>query len=151
MTLMGLDLSATAAAACAVPLTWDGDFRRVHTLVVGGTLRRDASDEERARRCEAIAVQLVGFARVHRVTEAWIEGYAYGQRTASHTLGEVGGVVRLELVRAGIALRTANVGTARKLLLGRVPRRGAKYAAHAALHAAGSPAHRRRPAARTSR
>lgn len=140
MILMGLDLSATAAAACVVPLGWDGNFRRVHTLVVGSSLRRDATDEERARRCEAIAARLVAFARTHGVTECWVEGYAYSQRTASHTLGEVGGVVRLELVRAGIAVHTANMSTARKLLLGKLPPKGAKFAAHAALRAAGAPA-----------
>jgi hypothetical protein len=43
-------------------------------------------------------------------------------------------------MRAGIALRTANIGTARKLLLGKLPRQGAKHAVHAALHAGGSPA-----------
>jgi len=138
--LMGLDLSVTAAAACVVPLSWDGDFRRVKTLVVGDSLRRDATDEQRARRCEGIALQLVAFARLHGVTECWLEGYAYSQRSASHTLGEVGGVVRLELVRAGITLHTANMSTARKLLLGKIPRKGAKHAAHAVLHAAGSPA-----------
>jgi hypothetical protein len=53
-------------------------------------------------------------------------------------LGEVGGVVRLELVRAGIELRTANMGTARKLLLGKVPRSDAKMAVYAALRAAGA-------------
>jgi hypothetical protein len=82
MILMGLDLSATAAAACVVPLSWDGDFRRVKTLVVGDRLRRDATDEERARRCETIAAQLVAFARLHGVTECWLEGYAFSQRTA---------------------------------------------------------------------
>jgi hypothetical protein len=51
-TLMGLDLSATAAAACAIPLDWNGDFNRFRTCVVGEPLRRGASDEERARRCE---------------------------------------------------------------------------------------------------
>jgi Holliday junction resolvasome RuvABC endonuclease subunit len=112
----------------------------VKTLVVGDRLRRDATDEERARRCETIAAQLVAFARLHGVTECWLEGYAFSQRTASHTLGEVGGVVRLELVRAGIAIRTANMSSARKLLLGKLPRKGAKHAVHTALHAAGSPA-----------
>jgi hypothetical protein len=137
--LMGLDLSATAGAACAVPLDWDGDFRRVSTCVVGERLRRDAGDDERARRCERIASRLVGFARSHGVTEAWIEGYAFALRTAAHTLAEVGGCVRLQLMRAGITIRTANMGTARKLLLGRLPRLGAKHAVYAALLAAGSP------------
>jgi hypothetical protein len=140
MILMGLDLSATHAAAVVVPLGWDGDFRRVRTLVTGESLPRDASDEQRARRCERVATALVGFARANAVTEVWIEGYAFAQRTSAHTLAEVGGVVRLEFVRAGIAIHTANMGTARKLLLGKLPSKGAKFAAHAALHAAGSPA-----------
>jgi hypothetical protein len=139
-SLIGLDLSATAAAACAVPLGWGGDFRRVHTVVVGERLRRDATDAERARRCESIARRLVAFARAHSVFEAWTESYAYAQRTSAHTLAEVGGCVRLELLRAGVAIRTANIGTARKLLLGKLPRREAKRAVHAALSAAGSPA-----------
>jgi hypothetical protein len=91
-------------------------------------------------RCESIAGSLVGFARACRVGKVWIEGYAFSQHTSAHTLAEVGGCVRLELVRAGIAIHTANIGTARKLLLGKVPRKGAKHAVHAALHAAGSPA-----------
>lgn len=48
--------------------------------------------------------------------------------------------MRLKLVRAGVSIRTANMSTARKLLLGKLPRKGAKHAANAALHAAGSPA-----------
>jgi hypothetical protein len=80
----------------------------------------------------------VAFAGLHGVSGYWLEGYVYSQRTASHTLGEVGGVVRLEFVRAGVAIHTANMSTARKLLLGKLPGKGAKYAAHAALHAAGS-------------
>jgi hypothetical protein len=137
--LLGLDLSATAAAVCAVPLDWDGDWRRVTTLVVGESLRRDATDMERARRTEAIAARLVTFARKRGASEAWIESYAFSRRDNAHTLAEVGGVVRLELLRAGIEIRTANMSTARKLLLGKVPRSEAKQACHRVLHEAGSP------------
>lgn len=136
--LLGLDLSVTAAAAVAVPLNWAGDFRRVSSIVVGERLRRDATDAERARRCETIATRIVGFARSAGATHAVIEGYAFSRADAAHTLGELGGVVRLELVRAGLELRTANVGTARKLLLGKVPRSDAKVAVFAALRAAGA-------------
>jgi hypothetical protein len=111
----------------------------VRTCLVGERLRPESTDEERARRCEIIARQMLAFAHANQVGEAWIEGYAFAQRTSAHTLAEVGGCVRLELMRAGTAIRTANMGTARKLLLGRLPRNGAKYAAHAALHAAGAP------------
>lgn len=140
LVLLGLDLSATAAAACAVPLDWDGDFRRVSTTIVGESLRRNATDVERARRTETIASRLVAFAREHGASEAWIESYAFSRRDSAHTLAEVGGVVRLELARAGFEIRTANMSTARKLLLGKVPRSEAKQACHRVLHEAGSPA-----------
>lgn len=137
--LLGLDLSPRAAAAVAVPTDWDGVWRRVASVVVGESLRRDASDAERARRTESIAARLVAFARAQSATEAWIEGYAFSRQTAAHTLGELGGVVRLELVRAGLEVRTANVSSARKLLLGRLPRQDSKAAVQAALFAAGAP------------
>jgi hypothetical protein len=137
--LLGLDLSTRAAAAVAVPATWDGVWSRTTSIVVGEALRRDATDEERARRTETIAARLVAFASSQGATEAWIEGYAFSRQTAAHTLAELGGVVRLELVRAGVDVRTANISTARKLLLGRVPRQDAKAAAQSALFAAGAP------------
>lgn len=51
---------------------------------------------------------------------------------------DLGGVVRLELVRAGIELTTVPMQTARKLLLGRCPKQGAKVAVAEALRAAGA-------------
>jgi len=138
MVLLGLDLSLTASAAVAVPLDWDGQWSRVRTCVVGEKLRRDATDAERARRTETIAARLVGFARAVSATHGFVEGYAFGQSTAAHALGELGGVVRLELVRAGIELHTVPMQSARKLLLGRCPREGAKVAVCAALRAAGA-------------
>ncbi len=147
MTILGLDLSARAAAAVAVPQDWDGQWRRIKTLVVGQDLDRGSSDRERALRCGFIAERIVEFARRHHVSQAWIEGYAFNQNTAAHTVAEVGGVVRLELVRAGIEIRTANMQTARQLLLGKLPARGkaamgkkvtAKEAVVATLRAAGA-------------
>lgn len=139
ITLLGLDLSLTASASVAVPADWDGDWSRVRSLVVGEPLRRDASDAERALRTERIAGRLVAFARSVGATRAALEGYAYALRTSAHSLGELGGVVRLELVRAGLELSTVPMQTARKLLLGRCPRQGAKVAVAEALRAAGAP------------
>lgn len=81
---------------------------------------------------------LVAFARATGATKAFIEGYAYGLKTSAHSLGELGGVVRLELVRAGLELVTVPMQTARKLLLGRCPKQGAKVAVAEALRAAGA-------------
>jgi hypothetical protein len=142
-SLLGLDLSATAAAAVAVPLDWDGDWQRVRWTLVGEPLLKGASDEDRARRTERIARKIVRFAHEHRAFAAWIESYAFSMRTMAHTLGEVGGVVRLELVREGLAVHTANMSTSRKLLLGGLPPRGspvsAKQEAARVLASAGAP------------
>jgi hypothetical protein len=135
---MGLDLSATAAGVVTAPLDWDGKWSRVRSVVVGEKLRRDATDLERARRTENIATRIVAFARAQGATVAFIESYAFAQRSAAHVLAEVGGVVKLELARAGIAIHTANMSAARKLLLGKVPKSDAKGACFAALHAAGA-------------
>jgi hypothetical protein len=136
---LGLDLSLTASAAVAVPLDWDGDWSRVRSLVVGEPLRRDASDAERAQRTERIAARLVSFARAEGASEAWIEGYSFGSKVGREHLGELGGVVRLELVRAGIEIRSVPVASARKLLLGKCPRQCAKVLTAEALRAAGAP------------
>lgn len=137
--VMGLDPSLTATSAVAMPLDWDGVWARVQSVTAGEPLRRDATDVERVRRVASIAGRVVAFARTHGVTIAYLESYAYGLHTAAHSLGELGGVLRLELDRAGIELRTANLGAARKLLLGSVPRKEAKAAVYAALRAAGAP------------
>ena len=137
--LLGLDLSCTASAAVAVPLGWDGDWRRVATLLVGEKLHRDATDAARAMRTETIATRLVAFAVQYGASVAYVESYGFSQHTAAHTLGELGSVVRLALVRAGLDLQTANMGVARKLLLGKVPRPDVKVAVYSALRAAGAP------------
>lgn len=136
--LLGIDLGTRACAAVACPTDWDGQWNRVRSIVVGEPLRRDASDVERARRTETIAGQLVRFARETDASVAVVESYAYSRMTAAHTLGELGGVVRLELVRAGLEVRTVNIGSARKLLLGKVPRSDAGIACYTALRAAGA-------------
>lgn len=120
---MGLDLSARAAAAVTVPIEWDGKWTDgVKSCVVDGGEIAHGDDMARARRTIAIAERIVAFASEHGVTVAWIEGYAFSQSSAAHTIAEVGGVVRAELLRAGIEVRTAMMQSARKLLLGKVPR-----------------------------
>lgn len=137
--ILGIDLSTKATAAVAVPLDWDGRWSRVRSMVAGEPLTREATDAERAIRTASIAARVVAFARETGAGHAWIESYAFDQRTAAHTLGELGGVVRLELVRAGVQIHTAQMATARKLLLGKLPRSGVKDAVQATLRAAGAP------------
>jgi hypothetical protein len=136
--IAGLDLSATAAAIVGAPLGWDGDWRHVRSLVVGEPLRRNATDAERARRCENIATRHVAFCKSLGVTVAFIESYGFNQARAAHTLGEIGGVVRLELLRAGIEIRTAPMSSARKMLLGKLPRSDVKMAVYTTVRASGA-------------
>jgi Holliday junction resolvasome RuvABC endonuclease subunit len=139
-TILGLDLSVRAAAAVSVPLAWDGDWQQVKSMVVGEPLREDATDTERARRCETIAMRIVAFSRATGVTIALIENYAFSRRSSSvHKLAELGGIVKLELVRAGIDLQRANMSATRKFLCGTIHRgTNPKVAVHQALRAAGA-------------
>lgn len=142
--VLGIDLSARSAAVVAIDSGWDGKWSRVEWLLCGQSLPRGASDLSRVQRCEHIARSLVEFAKRKGASVAWIESYGFNQAVAAHTLAEVGGVVRLELVRAGIEIHTAQMATARKLLLGRVPssrkegKGAAKRAVYATLTAAGA-------------
>lgn len=139
-SLLGLDLSARVAAAVAVPTDWGGDWHRVGAMSYGFELALIAEEEDRIDRCEEIAERIVSFAIAHGCVEAWIEGYAFAQVTGAYTLGELGGIVKSRLKAAGIKLRRANMGTARSLLLGRIPRgKGmAKKAVVRTLEAAGA-------------
>lgn len=72
---------------------------------------------------------------------AFIESYAYGQATAAHTLGELGGIVRLRLMEEGLEVSVANMSSARKLMCGATRRGDDKKAiVSATLRQAGAPA-----------
>lgn len=128
------------AAAVAVPTDWAGDWELVRSMVEGYQLELIADDDERIARCELIGDALAKFAIVSGCTEAWIESYAYSMNLAAHSLGELGGIVKSRLRSVGVKLRRANIGTARQLLLGKIPRgKGlAKIAVVRTLEAAGA-------------
>lgn len=138
--LLGLDLSTRAAAAVCAPAWWDGDWRKVKTLLVGEPLKKGASERERIARCCHLADRIANFAGFHGATHAFIESYAYGQATAAHTLGELGGIVRLRLMQIGVELAVANMSSARKLLCGTIPKSADKKATvKGVLQRAGAP------------
>src|SRR5688572_17456374 len=110
--LLGLDVSLTACAAVACPVDWAGDWARLRSVVTGRHLPRGAGDLAHVHRLEGIAARVLAFATETGATEAWIESYAYGMGSCAHSLGEAGGVLRLELHRAGLSLRTAPISSA---------------------------------------
>jgi hypothetical protein len=137
--VVGLDLSARAAAMVAVPADWDGQWSRVATKVVGRSLPKTATSGERIERAASIGMEVARFCLRHRAKVAHIEGYAFALRTQAHTLGEIGGIVRYLLGINGIRHETVNMGTARKLLLGKLPRKWSKTVVRGALVHAGAP------------
>ena len=140
MIIGGLDPSLTAMAAVAVPLDWGGQWKHVFCESWGYSLERGASEHERIVRVERLALGVVGWLLAHGVKSVFIESYGYAQADTAHSLGELGGVLRLFLYENGIDVRVANMGSARKLLLGKVPRKGkeAKQAVWNTLYAAGA-------------
>jgi Holliday junction resolvasome RuvABC endonuclease subunit len=74
------------------------------------------------------------------VTHVFVEGYAFAAQSSSVTkLAELGGVVRVALHERGIDAVSVPSTSCRKLLLGKVPRNGAKVAVQQAVYAVGAP------------
>lgn len=140
--VLGLDLSLRGAGMVAVPAFWGGDWNRVARHTFGEALARDAADALRVGRLTRIAAMIVEFARRHGTTDAIVEGYSFAsQSSQAHSLGELGGVVRHQLVeKLGIVPASVPVHSARKLLLGKLPRKDAKIATRAYLTKCGMPA-----------
>lgn len=139
--VLGLDLSLRGAGLVAVPFDWAGDWSRIARATVGHSLTKDATEADRIGRLVRISAEVVTFAEAHRCTRAVVEQYAYSSRHAqSHSLGELGGVVKVLLTeRCGIPVDVVAPASARKLLLGRLPRKDVKIHTRAALTRMGMP------------
>lgn len=137
--VLGLDLSLTCSGMVAVPEQWDGDFSRVTVATAGGKLAKDATERERAGRLRMIRDAVQNFALRTHATHAIIEQYAYTSMLAqAHSLGELGGVVRVALVEMGLDVQVVAPASARKLL-GKQPRKDAKIWAAQRLVSMGAP------------
>lgn len=127
--VMGLDLSLTASAAVVIPHKWKlGDWKRLKTHVVGSNLLQEASQNDKLARLDLISLELVYFARANKVTHICVEQYAFSQKlTRAHALGELGGVVKLDLKRElGIVAEPVVASSARKFLCGKLPQKDVK-------------------------
>lgn len=139
MVVLGLDLSLTSTGMVAVPAKWGQVWSRIAVATAGYGLRKDATDRERAERLDVIETEVLAFAAEQRATVAVIEAYAFTAQTShAHSLGELGGVVRLALMRAGLELVVISPASARKLL-GKQPRSQAKVWAAGKVFGAGAP------------
>lgn len=140
ITVLGLDLSLTSTGMVALPADWGLDWARIAVCASGCSLKNDAGADEQMGRLAAIRDDVLDFARDHRVTHAYVLGYAYNKAQVSraHAAGELGGVVKLALIEANIEVHVVVESSARTLL-GRAPRKDAKLWATQRLVSAGAP------------
>ncbi|GMV19946.1 MAG: hypothetical protein AMXMBFR56_81700 [Polyangiaceae bacterium] len=134
-------MSSRGLGLVALPPAWDLAWPRIVTALLSEPLRRDATEAEQIARRSRLADGVLRFAdRVH-ATSVWIEGYPLSGRVHGLSgLCELGGVVRDRLAREGLDVRTAPLSSARKLVLGRLPRADVKQITHTVLHSVGAPA-----------
>ncbi len=138
-TVVGLDLSLTGPACCAVPLGWrPGDWQAVKLRQIG-----NEPDPDRMARIERIVHEVFAFLMMLPGPRyVAVEGYSFHSTHRAHHLGELGGVVRHRLWSSIDGMRIElqpDVPPAawRKFLLGGNPGKGAKKIAHKALTDAG--------------
>lgn len=136
--VLGIDPSLRATGLFAIPVDFDGrDWSRVASRTVGYSIAHGASERQRIERLERLGAAVVAFAMEHDCTIACVEGFPFGVTDAAFSLGEASGVIRVSLHVAGLDVRTAPLSSARKVLLGHVPRAGAKQACRDRLVALG--------------
>lgn len=143
--IVGLDLSLTGTGICMLPPVWEpGDWLSVYTKMVGYSLPKDASEIDYTVRLSTIASSVIAAIQTSipkgSHIKVFIEQYAYNMAMVSraHRLGEIGGVVKMQLLTNGYMFESVPATTARKLLLGTVPRKDQKKLTVAALRAAGA-------------
>lgn len=143
VVVLALDLSLTAPGMVAVPLDWGGDWSRIQRATFTPKLPKEATEGERIERLRYISKNIVAFALMHCCTTAIVEQYAMrpmSQMGHSFHLGELGGVVKLDLTRSvGIPIEVTSPARARKLILGKLPRKDVKLATRFALTSMGLP------------
>lgn len=142
MYLMACDQSVRGFAVATAPLDWAGDWGSVRAVRFdGGAVERKAPDAAHRTRQRQLLRWFRGQVDWHSPTTVGFESYAFSSRPDVDVV-ELVGMCKAHLWDLEIDTVTINQSSARKLLLGKVPRKGldAKTAVSAALAAAGAPA-----------
>jgi hypothetical protein len=140
-TIVGLDLSLRAAAACALPHRWNHSLKRVKVATFGGDVAAEATPLDRVQRLHDIANGIVDFCRKNQASHVWTEEFAFSQKQSqSHALGEGGGVVKLALYQQlGLVVIPVVASSARKLMLQHLPKSDVKTFTHWNIRQLGAP------------
>ncbi len=134
--IVALDLSLTNLAMVACPPSWDTSWDRIEAFETW----QSKAHTHLVARIDGLAAQVVRFCRDVNASEVWAEDLSSSQGYSIVVLGELRFGVRRALFRElGIDLQFVSNSTARKLLLGWVPRDKRKEHLEEALKAAGAP------------
>lgn len=125
--VLGIDLTVTGGLGlAAIPGDWDLDFGRVAvtSIVAPRPIEKAETTSERLLRLALLESGVVRFAREHRITHAFCEGYLTGSAFNATKIAEVGGFVQRALHRElGLLTHLVPLSSARKLTLGKIPSR----------------------------
>ncbi len=141
---IGFDLSLTAPAAVALPLDWKpGDWKNVRFWLLKPPAPKSDDVAGQLERYAAISQWAWDrYVEVGRPASYAVEAYAFSKNNASASkLMELGGIVRLNLYGAQQCPLPVVIAasSARKTLLGKVPRTDQKLAVQVALYNVGAP------------
>jgi len=120
--IAALDLSMRGLGMVAGSPSWDLDWRRIRFNTLEYKLRKGASGREEVARLRSLARDVRTWIERVKATEVWAEDIAAHQGFSVVQLSELRCAVRLELDAIGIELRFVPEMTARKTLLGWVPK-----------------------------
>lgn len=141
-SIIGLDLSLRCAAAVSLPIDWNpGSWRTIDTMTIGQNLPKDASAFDAAMRLVEICRAISRFVEKRAVKAIYVEDYAYGLSGQGRKMriGELGGAIKMTLLKDyDLVVTPVNVMTARKYLLGKLPRANQAAAAMDGLKAMGA-------------
>jgi Holliday junction resolvasome RuvABC endonuclease subunit len=97
------------------------------------------TEADKADRLLDISNRMLNFVLAGSVKNVFVENYAFSRSSSSVTkLAELGGAIRVLFRMRDLVLRPVVASSARKLLLGKLPRKNAKVAVQQALYAHGA-------------
>lgn len=127
-TVVGLDLSLTGAAACAIRIPWDYKIPNVQMMPNAGyKLKADATNTELRERILAIRDQVHEFCKQVQARRIMVEDYAFSAAGRITMLAELCGVVKIDLWENwGVSVESVRASQARKVLLQKLPAKDSK-------------------------
>ena len=131
--VLGVDLSLSSTGLVSLPENWVSqaglDWSGVNCGTVGGGETMPKGEAERLDRLDAVSARICDFVHANGVTHVCFEAHAFHQGHQVYSRGELAGFVKLKLrLGFGLPIESFQASSARKTLLGKCPRKGAKNA-----------------------